>query len=299
MQPTADFAKDSVHSVQSWYDSGYCAVVTWGDWVRLFRISDRAFVRDIYTKKNSGGISVAMSSGDNFLFLGTYYGWGLACFDVHTGEIVWKRDDLQRFYGLAYSPSMDALFGYFLGKRALRIDPRTGATVESFRGVKDIAASPLTDLVLFGNRKSFILRNAAGENLWAVPRESFAVLDVAWSSDTVAISEAAHFRPKDGVTEPGILRCYGWNGELLWRCESQEAHVCPLMWSGKRRDYVGVRFSGSKRGKSFLLHWGEQTGRKASEREVPDTMCDAICQQGSTRFLVDYKTYECFLESIS
>ena len=129
------------------------------------------------------------------------------------------------------------------------------------------------------SRSSF--GNPAGENLWTVYRESFAVLDVASSPDTVAISEAAHFHPQDGVTEPGMLRCYDWNGNLLWRCESQASHVCPLMWSDKRRDYVGVRFSVSERGKSFLVHWNEQTGRIVSELAVPEHDVQRECQRGS------------------
>jgi len=121
-QAKADFTKDSVNHVNSWYHSGYCAIVSWGGWVRLFSILDRAFVRNIFTKKNAGGLSVAMSSDD---------------------------------------------------------------------------------------------------------------------------------------------------------------------------------VSGAARGNCFLLHWDEQTGRIMRERAIPDAMHGEICQQGSTMFLIDYKTYECSLEPIS
>src|SRR5262249_38677213 len=153
-----------------WYGSAFCAAVSCGGWVRLFSISERRFVKDLFTHKDSGGLSVAMSPEDQYCFVGSYYAWGLACFDVRTGELVWKPDDLRRFYGLTFAPGLQSLFGYFDGKSALRIDPRTGETLETFRGVNYVAASAFRDSTLFGNNKSFILRNDAGQRLWSLAR---------------------------------------------------------------------------------------------------------------------------------
>ncbi len=283
-----------MNRVDAWYGSRYCAVVSWGGWVRLFSISDRAFVRDLFTYKDSGGVSVAISADDQLCLVGSYYAWALACFDIRTGDLVWKREDLRRFYGLTFSPELNSLFGYFDGKSALRIDPRTGRTLESFRGVKDVAASPFTGLVLFGDSKSFVLRNGAGERLWAVPRESFAVLDVAWSPDTVAISEVAATR-SDGA-KAGI-RCYSLHGELLWRYKGRKTHVQPLMYNPQVGGYVGVDFTAGTEDR-FLVYWEEQTGGIKHERVIPHTMHGEICQQGSMMFSMNYKTYEWSLQPI-
>src|SRR5262249_19728474 len=158
-------------------------------------------------------------------------------------ELVWKRDDLRRFYGLKFAPGLQSLFGYFDGKSALRIDPRTGETLETFRGVNYVAASAFRDSTLFGNNKSFILRNDAGQRLWSLARASFAVLDVGWSQETVAISE---------VGAP--LRCYSSHGELLWRYKSRKTHVSPLMYCPTRHSYVGVDFTAGTEG-CFVVHW--------------------------------------------
>ena len=130
-----------------------------------------------------------MSPDAQNCFVGTHYSWGLTCFDVSTGQIAWKRKDLRRFYGLTFSKSQNCLFCYFQGEDALRIDPKTGATIDAFRGVKFISASSYNEAVLYGNHNQFTLRLGNGEKLWSARRESFAVMDVAWSPESIAISE--------------------------------------------------------------------------------------------------------------
>jgi outer membrane protein assembly factor BamB len=295
VQNIPDFTKDAVNSVDSWFDSNYCALISWGGWVRLFNITEQRFVIDLFTHKDSGGVSVAMSSDDRHCFLGTYYSWGLACFDVSTGQMVWKRDDLKRFYGLAFSKAQQCLFGYFDGKSALRIDPKTGETIETFKTVKNISASPFDDAVLFGDGHRFTLRKSDGEKIWSVPRESFAVLNIAWSPETVAISEVGSER-RDG-TKAGI-RCFSLHGKLLWRYEGRKHHVSPIMYKPSSHQYVGVDFTAGV-SDAILVHWDEQTGQIHHEQAMSFNMPVEICRQGQMMFCVNRKSYEFALNPIS
>ncbi len=297
VQIIPDFTKDSVNRVDSWLNSNYCAIVSWGGWVRLFNIAEKRFAIDLFTHKDSGGVSVAMSPDDRHCFLGTYYSWGLACFDVSTGQIVWKRDDLKRFYGLSYSKAQQCLFAYFDGKSALRIDPKTVATLETFQRVNLVSASPFNDAVLFGDGgRRFTMHKPDGGITWTVPRESFAVLDIAWSAETVAISEVGSERSNG--TRAGI-RCYSLHGELLWRYEGKKHHMSPIMYQPNNRQYIGVDFGIYGPKDVLLVHWDELTGRICNEQEVPYAMRGAICQQGRLMFCVDRKTYEFSLNPIS
>ena len=230
-----------------------------------------------------------MSPDDRHCFLGTYYSWGLACFHVSTGQIVWKRDDLKRFYGLSYSKAQQCLFAYFDGKSALRIDPKTGVTLETFKRVNHVSASPFNDAVLFGDGgRRFTMHKPDGGITWTVPRESWAVLDIAWSAETVAISEVGSERRDGG--KAGI-RCYSLHGELLWRYEGRKSHVSPFMFKPSSHHYVGVDFTAGVKD-AIRVHWDEQTGHIHHEQAVTQIMPTEICQQGQMMFCVDRKTYE-------
>jgi hypothetical protein len=295
-----DFSNDPVNKVQCWYGSAHCAVVSDGGWVRLFSIAERKFVRDFFTHQDPGVLNVAVSDDDQYCFVGSYYAWALACFEIRTGKIVWKREDLRRFYGLTYSPELRCLFGYLNEKSALMIDPKTGQTIESFRGVNYVNASPVNDLVLFGDtRKTFTLRNRSGLKLWTVRQEGFGhgPLNVGWSPGALAISETGPIHP--GGPHAGI-RCYSSHGELLWRHKRYQAHTWPLMYCPNLRAYVGVEFDPEQKPcLCWLVQWDEQTGRVRHEKLVRHPLDGGICHQGLFYFAVDRKTYDFSLEPIS
>jgi len=270
--------------------------ITRGGWIRLFNIAESRIDIDLFTNKDTGDIFVAMSPDDQNCFIGAYCSWGLTCFDTSTGQVVWKRDDLRRVYGLTYSKAQDCLFCCFQGKSALRIDPKTGATVETFRGVNLISASPFNDAVLFGNHKNFTLRLGQGEKLWSAPRESFAVMDVAWSPETLAISECVNVLKTSLGANAGV-RCFSFHGELLWRHKGRWTHIFSLMYRPESHQFIGFD---PDRGKDiYLVHLDEQTGRVVREQLMPHTMLGEFCQQGQKLLWVNYENNEFTLTSIS
>jgi len=123
-----------------------------------------------------------------------------------------------------------------------------------------------------------------------VSREGFAVLDVAWGPDTMAITEA-----RDTDHESGV-RCFSTHGELLWRYRSRKKQVSPLMYNPARRVYVGVDYAPGKEDR-VLVHWDEETGKIQHERTIPYTMHGALCQRGETIFNINWSTWEVSLDS--
>lgn len=296
IQIKPDFTKDLIRTVESWPDSNYCALITRGGWIRLFNIAESRIVIDLFTHKDSGGVSVAMSSDGRHCFLGTYYAWGLACFDVSTGQMLWKRNDLRRFYGLTFSKAQNCLFCCFQGKSALRIDPKTGATLETFRGVNFISASPFSDAVLYGNQNQFTLRLGNGEKLWSAGRESFDVMDIAWSPGALAVSECVNCVKGDFGSAAGI-RCFSLHGELLWRHRGRWTHIFSLMYRPESHQFIGFD---PDRGKDIYLQYlNEQTGHLARELLMPHIMLGEFCQQGQKLLWVNYETNEFTLTSVS
>jgi hypothetical protein len=280
--------KEGVEAVNGWFDSRFCAVTSTKGVVRLYSIAERSFVAEFQTIEDAGGISVAMSSDDRYCFLGTYYAWALACFEVSTGKLEWKRKDLARFYGLSFSAGQQALFGYFHGKSALKLNPSTGETVQSYRGIQEVYASPISGDTLLVDKKKLSLHGTDGKRLWSAQRESFAILEVAWSPGTVAISEAL----EDGLeTGTSGIRCYGRHGELLWRYKGRKGHMSPLMYRPEDRCYIGVDFRAGPKDR-LLVRWDEETGEIKNEQVIPSSRHGKLCAKGRTMCCVNYKTFE-------
>lgn len=292
-----DFAEYSNLGVKSWFGSNYCALITWHGWVQLFNITESRIDIDLFTHKDTGDVFVAMSPDDRFCFIGVYCSFGLTCFDVGTGQVVWKRNDLRCFSGLIFSKAQNCLFCSFQDKGALRIDPQTGATLETFRGVKLVSASPFSDAVLFGTHNKFTLRRADGEKLWSVHREGFAARTIAWAAETIAISECVDDRAQKTSNLKSGIRCFTLHGELLWRFKGRWGSVSPLMYKPSTHQYVCIDTTGGK--ECFLVHLDEQTGRVDHEQSMPHTMHGEICQQGQKLFYINYETNEFTLTPIS
>ncbi len=277
VQVKPDFSRDRNRTIESWFDSNFCALITRGGWVRLLNIAESRIDIDLFTHKDTGDVFVIMSPDDRYCIIGAYCSFGLTCFDTGTGQVVWKRNDLRRVYGLSFSKAQNCLFCCFQGKSALRIDPQTGTTIETFRGINFISASPFDDAVLFGNHNNFTLHSGKSEKLWSVPRESFAVMDVAWSPENLAISECADAARKAPGAHAGV-RCFSFHGELLWRHKGRWTHIFSLMYRPESRQFIGFD---PDRGKEIYLQFlDEQTGRVARELLLPHMMCGEFCKQG-------------------
>jgi hypothetical protein len=282
---------DCVNKAIGWQDSPFIAVVTWNGIVKLFDASSQRFVAEFSIHKNSGGVNVAISSNNKQCFCGTYYAWGLACFDIGTGRVVWHRKDLKRFYGLSFSPARNSLFAYFDGKGALELDPNSGATRNEFRGVVEIHASRCDESLLLAERKKIVFVGKDGKKLWSVPRESFAILDVAWSQDTVAISEVGADNP-DG-SKAGI-RCFSLHGELLWRYKGQNTHVDPLQFRQRTNSFIGVDFTSGEA--CLLVELDKDSGKVSRQKIVPSLPHWGFCQSTEQYFTVNHTSYEVALE---
>ena len=282
---------DCVNKAIGWQDSPFIAVVTWNGIVKLFDASSKQFVGEFSIHKNSGGVNVAISSNNKQCFCGTYYAWGLACFDIGTGQVVWHRKDLKRFYGLSFSKARNSLFAYFNGKSAIELNPTTGECLNSFRGVVEIHASPFDESLLLVDTKNFRLTDRSGDTLWSVQRESFAILDVAWSQDTVAISEVGADNP-DG-SKAGI-RCFSLHGELLWRYKGQNTHVDPLQFRQRTNSFIGVDFTSGEA--CLLVELDKDSGKVSHQKIVPSLPHWGFCQSAEQYFTVNHTSYEVTLE---
>jgi hypothetical protein len=276
MTHVAQEKPDSVNGLDCWFSSGYCAAVSWGGHVRLFSIERRKYVADFFTHKDSGGVSVAMSEDDRHCFAGSYYAWGLACFHVETGETLWRRKDLKRFYGLSFSGNQRALYAYFDGEAGLLLDPKTGVTLERIRDCKEVYCSSSDGHILIRGGKHLRLVTQSGEIAWSVATTGFAVHAVAWSGECLAVSEAQ-----------GLVRCFRIaDGTLLW---SHRRYCRDLSYSSAQRRFIGIDDWKAP----LLVEWDEQAGTESSTLAIPREVRHAqFCNKGELLCSVDVSSFD-------
>jgi hypothetical protein len=245
---------------------------------------------------DSGGISAAVSPDDRFLFLGTYYAWGLACVEIATRRFVWKRSDLKRFYGLCFSPKDNCLYAEFDRAAAMKIDSRTGETTAKLLHMKEVAASPYGDYLLASESNHLCLRDTAGSTLQKWPVEGFKIFNVGWSPRTVAIVECVDLLK---LQEKFGTRVYDLqSGAVVWRQPHKETYPDGIMFRPEG-EYVGIE---RNLGDSVLVRMNEQTGN-IQRQPIPvtgmkcktcgrGTFVCRVCGRASLVFAIDVDTHE-------
>jgi len=172
---------------------------------------------------------------------------GVACYDAPTGQTAWHRSDIRRVQGLRFSPAGDHIWCWIEGGPVQQLDSRTGATSAVVKGVQDVIESRYPGHILEVRRTGFLVR---GEIDFLVPRLTFALLDAAFSSDSLCLAEAS-----------GPVRCLQLGtGVERWRFQSSGgAHVVALSHSQDDHSFYAVqRYMNG--GPAALLRLPERTG---------------------------------------
>jgi len=285
-----------VSATHAWPSSNYCAVATWNSWLRLYDLGRGEFVQEFNLPPDMGGMSAAVSHDDRFLYVGTWYAWGLACVEIATRRFVWKRTDLKRFRGLCFSPKDDCLYAEFDRAPAMKIDGRTGETVTKLPRVSEVSVSPYGDYLLTCEPKHLCLRDTSGSVLQKWPREGFAVHRVGWSPRTVAIVECEDLLT---LKEKFGTRAYDLRtGALLWRLPRKETFPLGIMFRPES-EYVAMEHN---LGADVIVRLNEQTGAiRRQTVPIANLKCKtcgrgifrcSVCKGGSLVFAIDQFTHE-------
>lgn len=285
----------SVCRTFTWPGSNFCGVYTWNGWLRLYDLTRREFIQE-FKIYDTVGMTAAVSADDAYLYFGTYYAWGLGCFEISSRKRIWRRGDLKGFHGLSFSHKDGCLYAEVERGSALKIDGRTGETVTKLKRVNEVHASPYGDYILACEPKSICVRDTSGQTLWKWPREGFAMHSVAWSPRTIALVEAVDLLD---LQEKFGTRVYDLRtGDLLWRKPTKETSPRGIMFRPEG-EYVAIE---GKKGETGIVRFSEETGA-ITRHQVPvdDMKCKAcgrgmigcnICMHGRMVFAIDEYTYE-------
>ena len=212
----------------------------------LYNLETGRSCREFPVRFDSGGERLALSSNTRSCFVGCYYVYGLASYSIETGVELWRRKDLKAVQEVTSFPSDDWVFCGREGVGHL-LCTKTGKTLEKTSGVKAVYTSPFSKYAMLSAR-SLEIHSSFGTVVGRIKRTTFAVLDCAFSSDEVLISEAV-----------GNVRCFTSNtAELLWtHVPPEKGHYLNLCFCKPLNCFVGIYYGNGKRVVRFDRYTGE------------------------------------------
>jgi hypothetical protein len=216
---------------------------------------------DLDLKEKVGQFDTGRVDGSNQLHLdlkgelGVVAAWsagsrgGVACFEIPAGKLIWHRADLRHAQGISFSTDGQSLWFQPNEGRVQRLDAHSGGTVEKLTGVKHIHPNPYSSEVFIEKRSGgYVLR---GVKDFAIPKITFAILDVAFGPESLSVTEST-----------GPVRCLDCHsGAELWRYEpAKNNHILRLWYREPDKSFYGVQWQYHLGGAHKLLRFDGKSG---------------------------------------
>jgi hypothetical protein len=223
-------------------DTPLVAAGEFDKWVSVWDTSRRAELSRFETVLDFGGRRLALSCSGRRCFAAGYRANCLACYDASAGDQLWKRRNLKHVQRIRVSANCHDLYCSFNGRASLTIDGDTGEDVQRHKGVNGIYESDLGPLLVLEKRNCFEVWLQSREKVGKIGRNSFGTLDVAFSPDLIAISEAGKPVRFLGITDSRHAAHY---------TPPANHHVLKLAFSPEANCFLGIEWNyqsgGSKR----------------------------------------------------
>ena len=194
---------------------------------------------ELDTVLDFGGERLSVASSKDTFVAGAYTRHGVACYRLN-GETLWHRKDLKGVQTIRISPQDKSVFCGFSDKPGHILDFETGETIERLRGVRAITYDNYehcyvldTDTQKNDVNKRLEVVDVTGHSIMDIKRETFAVMDFAFSPTHIAITECGgpvRFIPRK---EPD---------KVVWYRPPKGKHVLRLAYSPKWELFFGVQY---------------------------------------------------------
>lgn len=244
------------------------AAAFWRKTVQIWDLDQRELIGQFDTGRADGSNQLHLNpKGER----GVVAAWGagakggVVCYEIPTGKLIWHRADLRRSQGISFSSDGHSVWFEPNEGRVQRLDALTGRTVETLTGFKHVHVNHHSSEVFLEKRSGgYVLR---GLKDFAIPKITFAILDVAFGPESMCLTEST-----------GPVRCLDCrSGVELWRYEpAKNNHVLRLWYRELDRCYYGVQWQYNPGGPHKLLRFEGGDGRVEEICQL-DSWEEAVC----------------------
>jgi hypothetical protein len=206
--------------------------------VQIWDVETKSVVNEFETMFSFGGHRLALDPlGERCIAAAWKAGkhGGVACSETNTGKLIWHRQDLEETQRVRFAPGGGAAWCVPDSGPTKLLDVANGKTLDAFTGLRDIFDSDYSsDVLLVKRKRDYILQK---EKSLQIRRLTFAILDVAFGPQSLAISESG-----------GPVRCIDSStGTELWRhSPGKNIHFLRLWYRQTDRNFYGVQWEFQK-----------------------------------------------------
>ena len=231
-------------------DAPVAALAAFQHRVAMWNLAALRLTIEFDTVLDFGGKRLALSPDGACCIGAAYIRRGLAAYSTNTGEMLWSRLDLKQAQRVSFSADGSKVYCGFDRRACHVLDPHSGHTVRTIRGVRGVWASELNAAEFHDANRPLFYPNPDRSPV-PIDRTTFAFLDVAFGSDTICTSESR-----------GPVRCFDQRGGEMWRSPMGAGeHVLKLTYSSMEKAFFGVAWSFTQGGPRVLCRFDELSGR--------------------------------------
>lgn len=250
---------ESIRQISAPFEGNFIALAEFEKRVAVLDINKKQIVNEFSTILDFGGKRLAIDSTGQICVCGNYGRQGVCAYEVTTGKKIWQRKDLttvQKIQLLRSKPG--TIFLQFENRDSRFLNILTGEDGTLLKGIDFVFESKFQPLNAIGKgaRIEVTDRNSSRVNA-IIEKESFEILDISFSADSILISESN-----------GPLRCFGTtSGNLLWQNPmDSDGHFLNVAYNEKLDRFLGVSWQFLKGGVKKLKYIVPKDGK--IDREI-------------------------------
>lgn len=257
-------------------DSHTVAAAEFEHRVHLFNADTYAWKQTLETVMDFGGLRLALNDTGAICFTAAYYVHGVVAYSSEGGTILWQRADLKKVQRLLFDESRQELLCGFSEKAFHVLDPQSGKTVKSLRGVRRGYRTPGGSRCLLTSKGKGVV--TGGRVPIPLDLKDAGILDAAFTEIEVAVSQVA-----------GPVRCFSIDsGESCWRYDPPGGHhVLDLAADWAKGCFYGIQWFYQKAGPYGLLRFDPETGVPTLVREIDSRWKPFFFRKGTRILLSD------------
>jgi outer membrane protein assembly factor BamB len=241
------------------------------DVVHVWSLDSFSKLCDIPTFPKEPYVHISLNRDSSIVYAGSWGAGGIMAYSVSESRELWRRKELRPFWGISVAGFDSGLYCRLDHSASLRLDPATGQTIEKMRGVGEVFSSSDQSVCLF-ERRQLHVGPRPGITRFKVPRTTFAVLDTAFSTDCVAVTESG-----------GPVRCFDLDkGTECWRhTPAPGFHFIHLAFCESLGLFVGVEWAYRAGGELRLVSLARNSGASTIIADLPGARDFKFCRSGS------------------
>jgi WD40 repeat protein len=203
-----------IRHISTQFNSNVIAVAEFEKTVQIVDVLNQVVISEFETILDYGGRRLAISEDSQSCICGSWARYGICCYDINTGSLIWQRKDLKKVQHIQTLRSdTNIVFAQFNTGASRLLNINDGSDVKKMPGVKLYFESKFQPIDIYDkSTKIEIIDRQTSLVKLQIDHRSFATLDIAFSPGSFLISEAG-----------GPVSCYDIeNGKLKWRWRKNE-----------------------------------------------------------------------------